>query len=253
MALKVIPTKVKIDGYDLTEEPVTCYWCYNSILMYVICEGYSDEVYEDGSWCATHHWRVLICSACNYTNVLSFTLWEHTEYIIGTDKNGKVIFDNAPTIYAIYPRRDLAVPPPHSDMPDGIKDDYEEAMRVFVESPRSAAALLRLVIQKLCIVLGGKGKNINQDVAFLVKNGLPKHVQRALDIVRVIGNESVHPGQIDVNDNRTTARELFSLVNEIVEEQIGRIKRHEKIDTLYDQLPQSKREQIQRRDEESSK
>src|SRR5437660_5354839 len=99
-------------------------------------------------------------------------------------------------------------PLPHPDMPDQIKADFEEARSVFSRSPRSSAALLRLAIQKLCQCLGKKGENLNADVGVLVKEGLPVQVQQALDIVRVIGNHQVHPGEIDVRDDPNTAGRL---------------------------------------------
>jgi hypothetical protein len=84
---------------------------------------------------------------------------------------------------------------------------------VFGASPRSSAALLRLAIQKLCKHLGFPGDNINADIKAMVGQGLAVQVQRALDIVRVIGNEQVHPGVLDVRDDPEMATRLFELVN----------------------------------------
>jgi Domain of unknown function (DUF4145) len=82
-----------------------------------------------------------------------------------------------------------------------------------------------LAVQKLCAVLGESGKNINDDISSLVTKGLPVQIQEALDIVRVIGNEAVHPGQIDLNDDPATAASLFELVNLIIEERISEPKK----------------------------
>jgi endogenous inhibitor of DNA gyrase (YacG/DUF329 family) len=144
----------------------------------------------------------------------------------------------------IYPSGGSA-PLPNSDLPDEIKEDYEEARSIVSLSPRGAAALLRLAIQKLCAHLGEKGKNINDDIASLVKKGLPAKIQKALDIVRVIGNDAVHPGQLDLKDNKATAGELFSLINLIAEVMITQPKN---IDALYDNLPDDKRQAIEDRD-----
>lgn len=124
--------------------------------------------------------------------------------------------------------------------------DYEEAGRIVSESPRGAAALLRLAIQKLCVVLGEIGEKIDDDIKSLVKKGLTPMVQQALDAVRVIGNESVHPGTLDLKGDRDTAMRLFSLVNIIAEQMVSNPKH---VQELYDKLPESKRKAIEKRDQ----
>ncbi len=138
-----------------------------------------------------------------------------------------------------------ATPLPHPDMPKEVKTDYDEARKVFSASPRSSSALLRLAIQKLCMELGQPGKNLNDDIGQLVKQGLPLQIQRSLDIVRVVGNNQVHPGQLDVRDNPSIAATLFELVNVIVEDRIARPKQ---IAAIYEKLPESSRKQIEERD-----
>lgn len=139
----------------------------------------------------------------------------------------------------------LGVEPPNADLCDEIKEDYLEAGAILSKSPRGATAILRLCIQKLCKELGEAGENINNDIGKLVKRGLPIEVQQALDIVRVIGNEAVHPGQIDLKDDPQTALHLFNLINIIAEMMITRPKAIKK---LYDSLPEGKRKAIEERD-----
>ncbi len=143
----------------------------------------------------------------------------------------------------IHPNEKLGVPP-NTDLPDHIVRDYEEARGILGDSPRGAAALLRLCVQKLCIHLGEKGKNIDDDIASLVSKGLNPLVQKSLDIVRVIGNEAVHPGVIDLNDDRDTASQLLVLINSIADQMISNPK---KVEELYGKLPESKRAAIDKR------
>ncbi len=57
---------------------------------------------------------------------------------------------------------------PNEDLLEDIQTDYLEARSIVTKSPRGAAALLRLSIQKLCKQLGESGKDINSDIGNLV-------------------------------------------------------------------------------------
>lgn len=142
---------------------------------------------------------------------------------------------------------------PNADLSPDVLHDYEEARSILDLSPRGACALLRLAVEKICIELDAEGSDINQRIAYLVKQGLPHPVQKALDSVRVIGNEAVHPGQLDLRDDRETATKLFDLVNFIANDRITRPKQ---IDGVYAMIPESKKDSIEARDakaEESKK
>lgn len=143
----------------------------------------------------------------------------------------------------VYPNTKIDIHP-NNDLPEKIRSLFEEAREIVDSSPKGAAALLRLSVQYLCKELGESGKNIDKDIASLVGKGLNPLVQQALDVVRVIGNESVHPGEIDLNDNKEIAVKLFGLVNLICEQMISHPKQ---VQQLYGSLPEGKREGIEQR------
>lgn len=144
----------------------------------------------------------------------------------------------------VYPKTSKA-PLPYDEMPEDVKNDYLEAMTIVNESPRGAGALLRLALQKLMPHLGEQGKNIDQDISNLFKKGLSVDLKQAFDSVRVIGNESVHPGELDLTDNSDIVITLFELLNIIVEEMIIKPK---KIKQMYGRLPKNKKEGIENKD-----
>lgn len=135
----------------------------------------------------------------------------------------------------------------NEDLPAACKADFEEARTILPRSPRGAAALLRLVIQRLCGELcpDQSGADLNRLIATLVAKGLDVRVQQSLDVVRVIGNEAVHPGQLDLRDDTKTVQALFELVNIICDQLISQPK---KIGAMYASLPREKLQQIERRD-----
>jgi hypothetical protein len=136
-------------------------------------------------------------------------------------------------------------PPPSRDLPASCRQDYEEARAVLTVSPRAAAALLRLCLQRLMIELGEEGGNLNDDIASLVGKGLPGFVQKALDFCRVLGNNAVHPGELEMADDSAVVHSLFEMINLIVAD---RITRPREIEALYARLPEAARAAITKRD-----
>ena len=59
-------------------------------------------------------------------------------------------------------------PPPSPDLPEEVRHDYLEASRIARESPRGAAALLRLAVENLCKSLVPVEKNLNDCIGALV-------------------------------------------------------------------------------------
>ena len=146
--------------------------------------------------------EISICSACN-----DGTLWL-----------GEKI---------IYPLTGNA-PPANSDLPDDIKQVYDEASAIADRSPRAACAMLRLAVEMLMKHLGETG-NINESIGNLVKKGLNPTVQQSLDIVRITGNNAIHPGEIDFEDT-TDVQPLFDLINVIAD---GLITQPKKVRRLF--------------------
>lgn len=144
----------------------------------------------------------------------------------------------------IYPKTILAQPP-HEMMPEEVKNIYLEAAKISQDSFKASAALLRLALQLLLKEIGGQGKNINDDIGTLLQDGIiHTDVQKACDTLRVIGNESVHPGQIDIADTEKITTALFHLMNYIVKETIEAPAQR---DALYGLLPNNAKEGIENR------
>ena len=148
----------------------------------------------------------------------------------------------------IFPKGSSA-PVHHEEMPPEVAEDYDEARNVVDDSSRAAAALLRLAIEKLTIELGAEGNDLNARIGNLVEKGLSPVAQKALDSMRVIGNESIHPGELNIRDDYEIAIQLFKIMNFIIEDIIVRPKG---IEAIYDIIPDSKKAQIKRRDKKNN-
>ena len=201
--------------------------------------------------------QAFTCPHCGaYTQQTAYTGYKHRVRGGGNYEENRLalsicIFCDERTIWfdgkLIYPAV-LSTPMPHVDMPEDVKAEYLEARSIVTNSPKGAAALLRLAIQKLCVYLGESGKDINKDIGSLVQKGLAPTVQKAFDAMRIVGNEAVHPGQINFDDTPEITNAMFGLLNFIVED---RITRPREIDEVYKLLPEDKRQWIEDRDKKT--
>lgn len=144
----------------------------------------------------------------------------------------------------IYPKK-IPVEQPNSDLDVEIQEDYLEAANILSDSPRAAAAILRLALQKLCKQLGEKGENINDDIKTLVIRGLNPAIQKSLDALRITGNNAVHPGELNLTEDRERVIKLFGLINFIAEKMITELK---EIDSFYEGLPEGAKQAVEKRD-----
>ena len=86
---------------------------------------------------------------------------------------------------------------------------------------------------------------IDNKIRILVANGLSSKLQKVFDFVRDTGNDAVHDlGIINIQDNPEIADALFGLLNFIVEKMITE---NNQIDDLYNLIPQKKRDEIEKR------
>ena len=197
---------------------------------------------------------------CAYCHVYASQYWKHvTSYDKSHNTKPRLISINQaeveislcshcgqPTFWLreqiIFPPMH-ASPPANNDLPGNVQEIYKEAASIANRSPRAACALLRLAIEMLLKHLG-ETSTINESIKNLVKKGLDVRIQQALDIVRVTGNNAVHPGEIDFNDS-TDVQTLFGLINLIADRLITQPKQ---VAEMYNQLPEEDRDRIRKRD-----
>jgi hypothetical protein len=117
-------------------------------------------------------------------------------------------------------RRRAGGPEPKLLAPPNVRRECEETSQTLEASPRGAAALLRLAIEKLCKELGVSGESLNDDIAHFVREDVDARVQKVLDAARIIESNAVRPGPIGLGDDRATAETLSGLVNLICEKMI---------------------------------
>ncbi|MBA8794922.1 hypothetical protein FHX74_002550 [Friedmanniella endophytica] len=217
---------------ELGRSPVTCPQCGTVAEQdWLRLSGYSvqsgNKQLPDFTWC--------ICRACSKPS-----LWE-VNALISADDGEDVLKVGR----QVWPLR--GGPPPHEDMPADARRHYEQAREVLNASPQAASALLRVATESLVLELLGTSAKLNDAIGELLSSGrITPRVQQACDVLRVTGNDALHPGQIDEAEEAADATALFSLVNLIVEQAITEPKT---VAAMYAALPATKREAIEKRDQ----
>ena len=158
---------MKYEKPELEKKNFTCPHCHTLVQM-IFDRHYFESDYN--GLCLENLLEIARCNACGKK-----IIWIDDKYI--------------------YP--DVQTFEPNVDMPESVLKLYNEAGMIYNKSPRAACAILRLAVDRLCIELGqDESLDINKKIANLVSDGLSPQLQKALDLVRVVGNKAVHPGQI---------------------------------------------------------
>ncbi|WP_216893454.1 DUF4145 domain-containing protein [Nocardia alni] len=194
------------------------------------CNVYATQRWTDVEWPKWwnvkprfyHGWKWSCCSHCD-----TLALWGHHQLLV-------------------WPNRTLPGPCANEDMPPEILATYEEARQVLAISPRAAAGLLRLALQNLIDTLEPGAGSVNDKIGRLVQRGLEPSAAKAMDILRVVGNNAVHPGRLDVDGDAELVPALFEILNLVVHHVLTRPRQ---VEALFETLPAGAREAIERRDE----
>lgn len=202
-----------------------------------LCKGFASHKWT--AWC--EHKRSISIEKGKSAYISSYII----DSVCEACNNHSFWIKNSYEEFLIYPKINKNIPEPNSDMPLEIKDIYIEAGTILNDSPRASAALSRLAIDKLTKQLAPEGKDLNKRIGLLVERGLPIEIQQSFDVVRVVGNNAIHPGEIDLSDNKEMAVVLLELLNIIVDNRISQPKR---ISEMYSNLPQGALEAIAKRD-----
>ena len=97
--------------------------------------------------------------------------------------------------------------------PPGIRPRYEDAHRV--SDPGSACLLLRAVCEYLCRDKGVPGNGLHEMIGNLESAGAPPRLVKALNAIRVIGNNAAHGGERNYDLEK---EQLLEVAHIIVEE-----------------------------------
>lgn len=190
----------------------------------VHCGVYSHQNWSEIAFYDTYTTLEYLACICSHCKELS--LWKN---------NSQTIVDPIFTTHI----------PAHKEMPESIKSLYDEALSIIDLSPKASSALLRLAIQNLMPLIGANIGKFDKDIAKLVSEGLPQEIQQALDFCRVIGNNAVHPNELNLDDTPEMAHAMFEMLNFIVEEKIAKPKR---VKELFARLPTGALDAIEKRD-----
>ena len=179
-----------------------------------ICFAYSNQNWE--LFLETKFIGKVISHSINEYDCLD---WDHRLHFSTAKcdhcKNRSFWIDNK----LVYPNQ-RPIAPAHEKMDREIKEIYDEAASIIHNSPRSSCVLLRLALQRfLEIRLNnalGSGKIKEDLIKFFNENKMSEHLKKAMDSVRIIGNENSH--KFDENDTFENSLIAFKYINSIYDE-----------------------------------
>lgn len=133
--------------------------------------------YEDR---ASTSWNVqsMVCPSCNQA-ILHLNKIKSNQH--------------RPITSLIYPKSHARLSAP-KEVPDDLREDFNEAIAVLEDSPKASAALSRRCLQSLLRAQGYQQHDLVKAIeAVLASKSLPSSLASNVDAVRNIGNFAAHP------------------------------------------------------------
>lgn len=105
-------------------------------------------------------------------------------------------YKNDPKVSFIIPRQASRPLPP--EVPDGLKEEFDESVEALSISPKASAALSRRCLQNFLqnhLGITGK-KNLSEEIdAVIAGDWLTSTLEEEIDAIRIIGNFAAHPSK----------------------------------------------------------
>lgn len=132
-------------------------------------------------------------------------------------------------------------------MPEEVREVFEEARSIASNSPRAAAALLRLAAEQLVSAKTEQGINLNVGIERLAQEQrISPTAQQFADSLRLLGNDTVHAvSEIQDHAPQETIETAFDFLNKLVDDLITGPKQAE---GMLQKFPERKRAGIEQRD-----
>jgi hypothetical protein len=111
------------------------------------------------------------------------------------------------------------LPKPVDDkLPDFIRGDIKELyLCQSVGAHKGTCALARAVLQEVCRRHDAKGKDLNEEIDDLAKNGIiTKNIADFAHSIRVVGNDVLHPKDDSREPSKEDGEAILSLLEQII-------------------------------------
>lgn len=162
--------------------------------------------------------------------------------------------------WAIWRGKKMVHPPlrlsgtPHPDMPDEVRELYDEAAQIAAVSTRAGAAFARVAVERLLKHLfPDTDSKLEHLIAAAKRRGVSSPVGQMLDVVRVTGNGAVHvddqPGDLvilvldDVQGPELVSM-LLQAINDLVDDLITKPQQAAKLSALIPPSVQARIEKL---------
>ena len=148
------------------------------------------------------HYYLCICPRCDQPFLIK-------QSIIGVSGEYEIVSDET----LLYPNESKIFT---EELPQSVKTAYDQAAKALHTSLFESAVLMsRKCLEAICKIFNSNGRNLNQRLATLYKNGhIDSRLYNWANEIRLIGNEAAH--DFDTKITSEDARDVFEFTEAIL-------------------------------------